>query len=175
MSALGTTLRTVDPHETTLIFSFLTIAARMRESNEPIQKALTDKELTKYWQGWGRPSDLGVVAIRELDAVPVCCAWVRQLPATDAAYVATGVLELAFGTVESERGAGLGTRALTRLIECCRPSARGISLSVRADNPAVRLYQRLGFRTTAQLTNRVGGQSLSMLLDFSLGTAERAE
>ncbi len=160
-------LRVVDPDESTLIFSFLTLAARMTESNEPIQKALTDKELTKYWLGWGRASDLGVVAVRELDAVPVSCAWVRQLPATDAGYVAEGVLELAFGTVASERGAGIGTRVLARLIELCRPIARGISLSVRAENPAVRLYQRLGFRTTAEITNRVGGKSVTMLLQFA--------
>ncbi|MEO7037923.1 MAG: GNAT family N-acetyltransferase [Polyangiaceae bacterium] len=159
-------LRVVEPDESTLIFSFLTLAARMPESDEPIQKALTDKELTKYWRGWGRASDLGVVAIRELDAVPVSCAWVRQLPATDAGYVAEGVLELAFGTVATERGAGVGTRVLVRLIELCRPSARGISLSVRSDNPAVGLYQRLGFRTTAEITNRVGGKSLTMLLEF---------
>ena len=167
MTALGTTLRVVEPHESTLIFSFLTLAARMQESNEPIQKALADKELTKYWQGWGAAADLGVVALRELDGVPVCCAWLRQLPATDAGYVAEGVLELAFGTVASERGAGIGTRVLTRLIELCRPHARGISLSVRADNPAVRLYQRLGFRSTAEITNRVGGQSLTMLLELA--------
>ena len=161
-------LRLVEPEETTLIFSFLTLAARMQESEEPIQKALTDKELTKYWQGWGRASDLGVVAVREADAVPISCAWVRQLPAADAGYVADGVLELAFGTVASERGNGVGTRALLRLIELCRASARGISLSVRAENPAVRLYERVGFRTTAEITNRVGGKSLTMLLEFAV-------
>jgi GNAT superfamily N-acetyltransferase len=169
MTGSQATLRLVEPDESALIFSFLTLAARMQDANEPIQKALTDKELTKYWHGWGRASDLGVVAIRELDAVPVSCAWVRQLPATDAGFVAEGVLELAFGTIANERGTGLGTRALGRLIELCRPNARGISLSVRAENPAVRLYERFGFRTTSAITNRVGGQSLTMLLEFASG------
>ncbi|MEP7050549.1 MAG: GNAT family N-acetyltransferase [Pseudomonadota bacterium] len=166
MTGYHANLQLVEAHESTLIFSFLTLAARMLESNEPIQKALTDKELTKYWQGWGRASDLGVVALRD-DSVPVSCAWLRQLPAPDAGYVAEGVLELAIGTVASERGMGIGTRVLGRLIELCRAHARGISLSVRAENPAVRLYQRFGFRTTAEITNRVGGQSLTMLLDFT--------
>ncbi len=167
MTASGSTLRVVEQDESELIFSFLTLAARMTESNEPIQKALTDEELTKYWQRWGRTADLGVVAIRDLDGVPVSCAWVRQLPLGDAGYVAEGVLELAFGTVASERGAGIGTRVLVRLIELCRPIAQGISLSVRAENPALRLYQRLGFRVTAEITNRVGGKSVTMLLDFA--------
>lgn len=167
-------LRLVEPDESALVFSFLTLAARMEEAQEPIQKALTDKELTKYWQGWGRTSDVGVVAIRELDAVPVSCAWVRQLPATDAGFVAEGVLELAFGTIASERGTGLGTRTLARLIELCRPKAHGISLSVRAENPAVRLYERFGFRTTSRITNRVGSESLTMLLELASGRPNAA-
>jgi len=161
------TLRSVEPHESPLVFSFLTLAARMAESDEPIQKALVDQQLTKYWQAWGRPGDLGIVAIRERDGLPVSCAWVRQLPPGDDYFLEDGVLELAFGTVPSERGQGVGTRALASLIEACRPRAKGISLSVRADNPAVRLYRRLGFETLSEIVNRVGTQSLVMTLDFS--------
>ena len=163
-------LRLVAPDEAPLVFSFLTLAARMADSNEPIQQALIDKQLTKYWQGWGRPGDLGIVASRELDALPVCCAWVRQLPPGDDGYLAPGVLELAFGTVASERGQGIGSRTLARLIEeCRRAAALGISLSVRADNPVVRLYQRLGFELVSEIVNRVGTRSLVMRLDLGKG------
>ena len=160
-------LRLVEAHESALIFSFLTLAARMAEANEPIQQALVDKQLTKYWQDWGRASDLGIVGIREQDTLPISCAWLRQLPATDDGFLADGVLELAFGTVPSERGQGVGTATLTRLIETCRPVAAGISLSVRSDNPAVRLYRRLGFQTVTEIVNRVGTQSLVMKLDLA--------
>ena len=104
----------------------------------------------------------------ELDALPVCCAWVRQLPASDEGYIGDGILELAFGTVPSERGLGVGTATLARLIDEC-PSARalGISLSVRADNPAVRLYQRFGLVTLSEIVNRVGTRSLVMKLDLA--------
>lgn len=161
--------RFVEPHESALVFSFLTLAARMTESGEPIQKALVDRELTKYWNGWGRPGDLGIVTSRDSDALPVCCAWVRQLPEGDHGFLASGVFELAIGTVPSERGQGIGTQTLERLIEACRAQARaatGISLSVRADNPAVRLYQRLGFETLTEIVNRVGTKSLVMKLDL---------
>ena len=161
-------LRRVQAHEAPLVFSFLTLAARMAESNEPIQQALVDKQLTKYWQGWGRPGDLGIVACRELDALPVCCAWVRQLPPDDEGYLGEGVLELAFGTVASERGQGIGSETLTQLIEACRAAAAsGISLSVRADNPAVRLYRRLRFEVVSEIVNRVGTRSLVMKLDLT--------
>ena len=165
MSAFS--LRPVEPHESVLIFSFLTLAARMAESHEPIQQALTDKQLTKYWQGWGRTGDLGIVAIRESDALPVSCAFLRQLPTTDDGFLADGVLELAFGTVPNERGQGVGTATLSRLIEASRPVAQGISLSVRSDNPAVNLYRRLGFQTVQEIVNRVGTRSLVMKLELA--------
>ena len=107
--------------------------------------------------------------VRELDALPVCCAWVRQLPEGDDGFLEDGTLELAFGTVPSERGFGIGTQTLTRLIEECRPKANGILLSVRADNPAVRLYRRLGFETLSEIVNRVGTQSLVMKVSFVRG------
>jgi hypothetical protein len=37
---------------------------------------------------------------------------------------------------------------------------------VRHDNPARRLYQRLGFVTHAQVVNRVGGLSDTMVIRF---------
>ena len=92
------------------------------------------------------------------------------MPESDDGFLAVGVLELAFGTVPSERGQGVGARTLTRLIEACRESpgtTQGISLSVRADNPVVRLYQRLGFETLSEIVNRVGTRSLIMKLDFN--------
>ncbi|HEY2407556.1 MAG TPA: GNAT family N-acetyltransferase [Polyangiaceae bacterium] len=159
-------LRPVAARESELIFSFLTIAARMAESSEPIQKALVDPQLVKYWQGWQREGDLGVVAVRSTDAWPIACAWVRRLPSTDSSYVAEGVLELAIGTIAAERGHGHGSRVLGKLIELCAPISLGISLTVRADNPAVRLYERFGFQKTAELTNRVGSRSVAMLLRF---------
>jgi GNAT superfamily N-acetyltransferase len=161
-------LRSVEPHESTLIFSFLTLAARMEESGEPIQKALVDPYLIKYWQGWGRAGDSGVVALRETDGMPVSCAWLRRFTQHEApdTFINDSTYELAFGTVANERGRGAGTAVLTRLIELTRPFASGIILTVRASNPAVRLYDRLGFERIAEVTNRVGTQSFTMLLRF---------
>jgi GNAT superfamily N-acetyltransferase len=139
----------------------------MDESGEPIQKALVDKQLTKYWQAWPRDGDIGVVAIRNADSVPVCCAWVRRLLDDDPADVGDDIVELAIGTVADERGGGLGTQVLGRLIEACQPVCKGIFLSVRTDNPAVRFYERFGFIPNSEITNRVGTKSLTMTLRFA--------
>lgn len=165
--------RPVAPHESALIFSFLAIAARMDESNEPIQKALTDPALVKYWQDWGRPTDLGIVAESAELNYPVGCAWVRLFPgeASGHGHVADDIPELAFGVVNNLRNQGIGTLLLERLLADCRERFPGVSLSVRQDNPAVRLYEKLGFRQHGTaFTNRVGTPSMTMLLRFPQGT-----
>jgi GNAT superfamily N-acetyltransferase len=46
----------------------------------------------------------------------------------------------------AERGAGLGTRLLHELQEEARSAGSGLSIQVEKFNPALRLYQRLGFQ-----------------------------
>lgn len=167
---LAYTLRPVAPHESALIYSFLTIAARMGESNEPIQKALTDPALVKYWQNWGQPADLGIVAESADLGYPVGCAWVRLFTSQEPGHghVSDEIPELAFGVVNSLRNQGIGTLLLQRLLDDCRTRFPGVSLSVRQDNPVVRLYERLGFlQDGAAFTNRLGTSSMTMLLRFS--------
>jgi GNAT superfamily N-acetyltransferase len=170
-------LRAIAPNESELVFSFLTIAARMAEAKEPIQKALVDPGLAAYWRGWGRPGDLGIVAVERASRMPVSCAWVRRYTATDHAYgfVSEDVPELSTGTIDGFRDRGIGTRTLAELIRVCSREAPGISLSVRETNPAVRLYQRLGFRLVpgSEKLNRVGTRSFTMLLRFAAHEDER--
>ena len=163
-------IRNVLPSESTLIFCFLTLAARMQESGEPIQKALRDPELTRYWQNWGRQGDLGIVAESESVGYPISCAWVRLFSREEAGadYVGEDIPELGIGTVPDARGRGVGTRVLQALLRRCKTRYSGVSLSVRLDNPAIRLYERFGFRslTGASIVNRVGTKSVIMLLRF---------
>lgn len=168
-------IRTVLPSESTLIFSFLTLAARMQESGEPIQKALRDPELTRYWQSWGRPGDLGVVAESDSVGHPVSCAWVRLFSRREAGadYAGENIPELAVGTIAPARGLGVGTKTLQTLLSLCQARYSGVSLSVRLDNPAIRLYERLGFRrmSASPIVNRVGTESVVMLLSFDRNRA----
>lgn len=163
------TFRQVLPTETAIIYSFLTIAARMDESGETIQQALTDPNLIHYWQHWGQPHDIGIVAESTKLNHPVGCAWVRLFTGQAPGYghVSDDIPELAFGVVKSRRNQGIGTLLLKQLIEQCRDRYPGISLSVRQDNPCVRLYKRFGFQIEGEgFTNRVGTASVTMLLRF---------
>ncbi len=163
-------LRSVRPDEETLVFSFLVLAARMPEGGEPIQKALSDPSLNKYWLDWGRPGDLGIVAENSSTGMPVACAWLRLFTKEQAggSFFSKQVPELAMSVVRDCRGKGIGTMTLRRLIEEGRSQFTGIVLSVRNDNPTSRLYERLNFKLIpgSQITNRMGTESFHMYLDF---------
>jgi len=163
-------LRSVQPHEETLVFSFLVLAARMPEGGEPIQKALSDPSLNKYWLDWGRPGDLGIVAEDSSTGMPVACAWLRLFTKEQAgaSFFGEQIPELAMSVARDHREKGIGTMTLRRLIEEGRSQFPGIVLSVRNDNPAARLYERLDFKLIpdSQMINRMGTESFHMYLDF---------
>jgi ribosomal protein S18 acetylase RimI-like enzyme len=60
-------------------------------------------------------------------------------------------------------GRGVGTELIETLLDSARGRFPGIVLSSRAENPAVRLYRRLGFEPVGEMTNRVGTTSVKML------------
>ena len=63
---------------------------------------------------------------------------------------------------EPERGAGVGTALLTELARVARAAGISrLSLSVDAGNPALRLYEQLGYR---ELSRDAGG--VRMLLEL---------
>jgi GNAT superfamily N-acetyltransferase len=163
-------LRSVHPDEGTLVFSFLVLAARMPEGGEPIQRALSDPSLNKYWLDWGRPGDLGIVAEDSSTGMPVACAWLRLFTKEQSGTSFFGELvpELAMSVVCDYRGKGIGTTTLRRLIEEGGSHFAGIVLSVRNDNPAARLYERLDFKPIpgSQMINRMGTESFHMYLEL---------
>jgi ribosomal protein S18 acetylase RimI-like enzyme len=122
-------------------------------------------DLARYVAGWGRPGDHGLVGALG-DGPPAGAAWLRLM--TGYAHVDDATPELAVGVAPAARGSGLGTALLARLLDDARRRHPAVSLSVRSDNPARRLYERLGFTVVAGRTvaNRAGGTSETMVLRF---------
>jgi ribosomal protein S18 acetylase RimI-like enzyme len=82
-------------------------------------------------------------------------------------YIDDQTPELAIALLPDYTGQGLGTQLLTHLIPAAREVYPAIVLSVRMSNPARHLYERMGFVVTETVINRVGSESLNMLLRFA--------
>jgi ribosomal protein S18 acetylase RimI-like enzyme len=124
------------------------------------QQLAANPELAHYADGWPQPGDLGVVVESAL-GVGVGAAWLRYFTADDPSYgfVDERTPELSIGLAPDARGQGLGTELCTRLLQAAGCSGiERVSLSVEKANPAIRLYERLGFETV-----RDDGDAVTMI------------
>jgi ribosomal protein S18 acetylase RimI-like enzyme len=136
-------------------------------AHEPAVHAVVDHpRIARYVKGWGRAGDLGFIAIEPSGGKPVGAAWLRLWASGDKGfgYVDDATPELAVAVLPEHRGKGIGTQLLVRLLGVAETSHPSISLNVRSDNPALRLYERLGFVKVeeSEVTNRTGGTSFTM-------------
>jgi GNAT superfamily N-acetyltransferase len=143
-----TEIRDLREDETAFLREMLYAALVWRPGVElpPPEWVLAHPQVVVFHEGWGRDGDVGLVA--EEDGTPLGLAWYRFF--TDAehgeGFVDEATPEVAVAVVDGHRGLGIG-RALMEAIHA-RAREQGvtrISLSVDADNPARRLYLRLGY------------------------------
>jgi ribosomal protein S18 acetylase RimI-like enzyme len=117
----------------------------------PYEVTIEHPELARYHARWGRPGDLGVIAERGDAVVGVVLARLFTEDDHGHGYVDEETPELAVAVAAGERGNGLGTRLLEELAAAARAAGiRRLSLSVDSENPALRLYERLGYRELAR-------------------------
>jgi GNAT superfamily N-acetyltransferase len=97
--------------------------------------------------GWGRPGDVGAVAV--VDGIAAGAAWFRLFPADEPGYgfVAADIPEVAIFLEPSIRNRGVGRALMRRLSELAHAAGHPtLSLSVRENNhPALHLYLDLGY------------------------------
>ncbi|MGW6128425.1 N-acetyltransferase family protein [Cellulomonas sp. NPDC055163] len=122
----------------------------------------TDDHLVRYVEGWGRPGDVGVVAVGD-DGAPLGAAWARVF-APDRrgwGFVAQDVPELSLGVLPAGRGAGVGSALLDGCLGAVRAhGSQAVSLSVEDGNDLARaMYERRGF----VVVGREGGSDVLAL------------
>ena len=102
-------------------------------------------EFARYVEDWGRAGDTGFVAYDAKQKGELLGAvWLRK-PMAQHASEAERAPELAFVVKPGHRRHGIGAALLTQLVKA-NPQQSMISIRAPADNPAVRLYERFGFK-----------------------------
>lgn len=109
---------------------------------------------------------------------PVGAVWLVSPHDTHHGFTAIGsdIPELVLAVAPEARNHGVGTRLLNELLTLTRGRISRIAISVREDNPAIRLYARAGFLPLPgrRQRNRAGSWSTVMLLDQTIGTDVQA-
>lgn len=145
-----------------VLWDFLAIAAY--EPDAEAAKAVPS--VAKYLVGWQRPGDFGFIAGQNNEIIGA--AWARRFSAEElkSSYGDEETPKVSIGVKPAARGQGVGEKLMRALIGEAACRGLGLCLSVRSDNPARRLYERLGFLDIPGSTapNRAGGMSIGMAL-----------
>lgn len=164
----GLTLRKTVADDEEFLWEMLFYASHSNdETGVTPEDIRANPDLIGYIEGWRDAGRCGVVA--ELDGDPIGAAWLRafnEADRTNPVYVDGTTPELAIAVVPGHEGRGIGTAMIEALVAEARGRFPAIVLSSRVENPAVSLYERLGFRIVEELINRVGTRSVKMVVDL---------
>lgn len=101
--------------------------------------------VAKYLVGWQRPGDFGFIA--EQDGEISGAAWARRFSAKEFRFPFGDeeTPKVSIGVKPDARNRGIGETLMRALIGEAACRGLGLCLGVRSENPARRLYERLGF------------------------------
>lgn len=111
----------------------------------PDRSILQLKELSVYVEEFGKKKD-DLCFVAEVNHRVVGAVWVRDM--LDYGHIEDGVPSFAIALYKAYRGRGIGTHLMrTMLNELQTRGYSKASLSCQKENPALKLYKKLGFET----------------------------
>ena len=141
-------IRKILPEEYTLMEDIMYEAVYQPDPSNPYPNDIIYlPQVRIYWDNWGtEKDDHCLVALT--DNKIAGAVWVRTFQGEfrGYGYINGQTPELAIALFEEYRNKGVGTQLMNRMIELLQ--AKGfpqVSLSITKGNPAIRLYERLGF------------------------------
>ena len=141
-------IRDATPEDVPFLREMLYAAAAWSPDGEypPADVALEHPSLRVFHAGWGREGDVAVVA--DEGGVPIGAGLYRLFTDREhgEGYIDPETPELGVAVVANQRGRGVGTALLLALAERARGAGLArLGLSAEPENPARRLYARLGY------------------------------
>lgn len=144
-----------------VLWEMLYHALFVPDGHEPLPKEVVSRpEIARYVVEWGKANDDGFAAVDQVTQHPLGAVWIRLFGGENRGYgyVDDYTPELSIAMLPGFRNQGLGTDLLNQMIAEAGNQYAALSLSVSSDNPAKRLYERLGFEVIEQV-----GTSITML------------
>ncbi|WP_293694399.1 GNAT family N-acetyltransferase [uncultured Agrococcus sp.] len=161
---LDTIIRPIEASEVDRLADFLYLAVHQPDPDNPIPRSiLAVPEVAAYIQEWGKPDDACLVAVK--DQRLVGAVWTRIIAGEVRGYgnIDAHTPEFSVSVLPVCRGRGIGALLMRQMLELLRERGYSrASLSVQKSNPALRLYERLGFKAVADHDDEI-----VMVYDFS--------
>ena len=142
-------IRELRRSEVAVLKDFLYEAIFLPEGVEPPERSIVElPELRIYYEGFGEgKADFCMVA--EEGGRIVGAAWTRLMK--DYGYVDDETPSFAISLYREYRGRGIGTKLMLAMLAKLREKGfKCASLAVQKANYAVRMYERVGFRTVSE-------------------------
>lgn len=139
-------LRKIRPDEMDLIKDFLYEAIYIPEGVEPPAREIIEQpELKLYYDGFGSGRADNCIVADDNGRV-IGAIWTRIM--NDYGHVDDETPSFAISLYKEYRGQGIGTRLMKEMLALLRSQGyRKASLAVQKANYAVRMYEKVGFRT----------------------------
>ena len=146
-------IREIKSSEIYLLKEFLYEAIFQRDENNLLPKDIINKpEIRVFIDGFGKPDDCCLVA--DIDGKVVGAVWSRILSGEVKGFgnVDENTPEFAISLYKEYRNRGIGTALMRKMLELLKKRGyKKASLSVQKDNYAVRMYEKVGFKTVKEL------------------------
>ena len=141
-------IRSLTAADEPILWEMLYQALQTSEGAPP-RDIVRQPQFARHAEAWGRVGDTGFVAYdaKQKDKL-LGAVWLR-LATGDQRDETKATPELAFAVKSGLRRRGIGAALLTQLVKAS-PQLLTISISAPANNPAVRLYERFGFKIVRQ-------------------------
>lgn len=142
---LNYVIEPLDPNDQSFLEKILYQMIYVPDGNHVPKSVIREPKVYQYIQEWDRYLGYGFIAVHPETDEKMGAAWIRYFDDLNPGYgfVKNGVPELCVAVFPEYRGCGIGTALIQAILETV--DSEEISLSVSENNPAKRLYDRLGF------------------------------